>query len=149
MPRFGNLDKPVANGIHLGQCLLPIPWAGHSVRFFSDIQQLRSETSTAMRYELLEVPLPQLTRLEPATRKRGHEDAHTEISSDTHHSANPDNNHNAYDTGDEDPRPAKRRKPRPAPAMTSATCRGHTLELHAGQAGPLAALSTTDHHTWD
>jgi hypothetical protein len=47
-------------------------------------------------------------------RKRGHQDAHTEISSDTHHSTNTDNR----DTDDEDPQPAKRRKPRSAPTVT-------------------------------
>jgi hypothetical protein len=76
---------------------------------------------------------------EPATRKRGHQDAHTEISSDTHHSANTDDNHNACDTGDEDPRPPKRRA---APSATPATCRGHTPELDVGQPAPIAALST-------
>jgi len=55
---------------------------------------------------------------EPATRKRRHQGAYTEIISDTHHSTNTDDNHDAYDTSDEDPRPAKRRKPRPAPAAT-------------------------------
>jgi len=50
--------------------------------------------------------------------KRGHQDMHTEISSDTHHSVNTADNHNACDTSDEDPRPAKRRKPRSARAVT-------------------------------
>jgi hypothetical protein len=76
---------------------------------------------------------------EPATRKRGHQDTHTEISSETHHSVNTDD---ACDTGDEDPRPAKRRKPRAAPTTTPTTRRGHTPELHVGQPGPLIALST-------
>jgi hypothetical protein len=74
--------------------------------------------------------------------KRGHQEAYTEISSDTHHSANTDSNHNACDTSDEDPRPAKRRKPRLAPAVTTTTSRVHTPELHVGQPGPLVALST-------
>lgn len=78
----------------------------------------------------------------PATRKRGHQDAHTEISSDTHHSTNTDDNYDAYDTSDEAPRPAKRRKPRPAPAATPTTSRRHTPELHVGQRGPLVTLST-------
>jgi hypothetical protein len=62
MPSFGELDEQVANGIHLEQRLLPIPSTKYSVRVFSDIQQLRSEPSTAMRHKLLEAPLPQLIR---------------------------------------------------------------------------------------
>jgi hypothetical protein len=54
----------------------------------------------------------------PATLKRGHQDMHTELSSDTHHSVKTDHNHNACETSDEDPRPAKRRKPRSARAVT-------------------------------
>ncbi|KAI1501354.1 hypothetical protein F5X99DRAFT_204008 [Biscogniauxia marginata] len=74
--------------------------------------------------------------------KRGHQDLHTETSSETHHSVNTDDSHNACDTGDEDPQPAKRRKRRAAPAATPTTCRRHTPELHLGQPGPLVALST-------
>ncbi|PMD15659.1 hypothetical protein NA56DRAFT_333807 [Hyaloscypha hepaticicola] len=44
---------------------------------------------------------------EPITRKRGHQNAYTEISSDTYHSTNTDDNHNAYNTSDKDPRSAK------------------------------------------
>jgi hypothetical protein len=86
---------------------------------------------------------------EPATRKRGHQDIDTEISSDTHHSANSDDNHIACDIGDEDPRPAKRRKPRAAPTATPTTCRRHTPELRLGQPGPLVALSTATPETDD
>lgn len=77
-----------------------------------------------------------------ATLKRGYQDAHTEISSDTHLSANKDDNHNACDTSDEDQRPAKRRKSRSAPAVTLTTSRGHTPKLHLGQPGTPLALST-------
>ncbi|KAG9233179.1 hypothetical protein BJ875DRAFT_485394 [Amylocarpus encephaloides] len=79
---------------------------------------------------------------EPPTRKRGHQDVRTEISSNTYHSANIDDNHDACDTGDEDPRPAKRRKPRAALTVTSTISQRHTPELHVGQPGPLVALST-------
>jgi hypothetical protein len=47
--------------------------------------------------------------------KRGRQDTHIEISSETHHSVNTDD---TCDTSDEDPRPAKRRKPRSARAVT-------------------------------
>ncbi|KAF4636253.1 hypothetical protein G7Y89_g1831 [Cudoniella acicularis] len=50
--------------------------------------------------------------------KRGRQDTHTEISSETHLSVNTDD---TCDTGDENPRPAKRRKPRSAPAVTLTT----------------------------
>jgi hypothetical protein len=50
---------------------------------------------------------------EPAVRKRGYQDTHTLIGSDTHHT---DDDHNTCDTGG-DPRPAKRRKTRGAPAV--------------------------------
>jgi len=69
-----------------------------------------------MRHEPL-ASLAQPTRGKPATLKRGHQDMHTEISSDTHYSVNTDDNHNPCDTSDEDPRPAKRRKPRSARAV--------------------------------
>jgi hypothetical protein len=67
---------------------------------------------------------------EPASRKRGHQDTHTEINSETNHSVNTDDNHNTCETGDEDedPRPAKRRKPRSARAVT--------LPLHLRQSPP-------------
>ncbi|KAI2601748.1 hypothetical protein GGR54DRAFT_70627 [Hypoxylon sp. NC1633] len=57
---------------------------------------------------------------EPASRKRGHQDIHTEISNETHHSVNTDDNHNTCETSDEDEdlRPAKRRKLRSARAVT-------------------------------
>jgi hypothetical protein len=64
--------------------------------------------------------------------KRGCQDTHTEISSDTHHSINTDD---TCDTGDEDPRPAKRRKPRSAPAVTA--------PLYLRQSRPLVSHSTT------
>ena len=64
--------------------------------------------------------------------KRGHQDTHTEISSETHHSVNTDD---TCDTGDEDPRPAKRRKPRSAPAVTA--------PLHLRRSRPLVSPSTT------
>ncbi|KAL5313013.1 hypothetical protein ACEPPN_019439 [Leptodophora sp. 'Broadleaf-Isolate-01'] len=77
----------------------------------------------------------------PTTLKRGHQDMHTDISSDTHRSANTDNNHNACDTSDEDPRPAKRRKPRSASTVTPTTSPRHAPKVHVGQAGPFVALS--------
>jgi hypothetical protein len=56
---------------------------------------------------------------EPATgkrsEKRGHQDAHTEFSTEAQHSVN---NDDTCDTDDEDPRPAKRRKLRSARAVT-------------------------------
>ncbi|KAH6701257.1 hypothetical protein BKA61DRAFT_182525 [Leptodontidium sp. MPI-SDFR-AT-0119] len=79
---------------------------------------------------------------EPATRKRGHQDMHTETSSDTHHSVNTDDHHNTCDTNDEDPRPAKRRKPRLASTVTPTTSRRHALKVHVRQPGPFVALST-------
>jgi len=79
---------------------------------------------------------------EPATRKRGHQDVYTEISSDTYHSVNTDDNHNACDTGDEDLRPAKQRKPCAASTVTSTISQRYTPELHVGQPSPLVALST-------
>jgi hypothetical protein len=90
---------------------------------------------------------PDLARSgDPATRKRGgkrgHQDLHTETSSETPHSVNTDDNHNTCDTGDEDPRPAKRRKPRAAPAAAPTTCCRHTSELRPGPPHPLVALST-------
>ncbi|KAE8440871.1 hypothetical protein EG329_006358 [Mollisiaceae sp. DMI_Dod_QoI] len=72
--------------------------------------------------------------VEPAARKRGHQDMHPEISSETHRSLNTDDDHNTCDTGDEDPRPAKRRKPRSAPAVTP--------PLHPRQSPPLGSPST-------
>ena len=48
--------------------------------------------------------------------KRGHQDTHKEISSESHHSVNTDD---TCDTGDEGPRPAKWRKSRSAPAVTA------------------------------
>ncbi|KUJ07017.1 uncharacterized protein LY89DRAFT_375218 [Mollisia scopiformis] len=74
-------------------------------------------------------------------RKREHQNAHTEISSDTYHSTNTDDNHNACDISDEDPRLAKKRKPRLALAVILATSRGYTLELHIGQPRFFVALS--------
>jgi hypothetical protein len=88
--------------------------------FFSDIQQLRSVTSTAVHHEP-PLPLAQPTRHwggKPAILKRGHQDTHTEISSDTHYSVSTDDNHNACDTSDEDARPAKRQRPRSAHTVT-------------------------------
>jgi hypothetical protein len=64
------------------------------------------------------VPADPVLGGELASRKRGHQDMHTEISSDTYYSVNTNNNHNTCDTGDEDPRPAKWRKPRSARAVT-------------------------------
>ncbi|CZR65235.1 uncharacterized protein PAC_15135 [Phialocephala subalpina] len=85
---------------------------------------------------------------EPAEWKRGHQDMHPEISSETHHSVNTDGNHNTCDTGDEDPRPAKRRKPRSAPAVTSPS----TTSLEIDDAQPQAdfgcpsTLVDDEHH---
>ena len=47
------------------------------MRFFSAIQQLRSETSTAMRHEPLEALLPQPTRRWRASLRRGSEGTKT------------------------------------------------------------------------
>jgi hypothetical protein len=62
--------------------------------------------------------------------KRGRQDTHTEISSETHLSVNTDD---TCDTGDEDPRPAKRQKPRSAPAVT--------VPLHVRRSHPLGSPS--------
>jgi hypothetical protein len=64
--------------------------------------------------------------------KKGRQDTHTEISSETHYSVNTDD---TCDTDDEDPRPAKRRKPRSAPAVT--------VPLHF-RSHPLVLPSTTN-----
>jgi hypothetical protein len=81
--------------------------------------------------------------------KQGHQDLHTEPSSETYHSVNTEDNHNTCDTGDEDPRPAKRRKARAAPAAAQTTCRRHTSELRLGQPCPLVAPSTARPETDD
>jgi len=72
---------------------------------------------------------------EPATRKREHQDMHTEISSEIHCSVNIDDNHSTCDTSDEDPRPAKRRKPHSAPALTTS--------LHLRRSRPFVLPSAT------
>ena len=64
--------------------------------------------------------------------KRGRQDTHTEISSETHHSVNTDD---TCDTGDEGLRPAKRRKLRSAPAVTA--------PLYLRRSRPLVSPSTT------
>jgi hypothetical protein len=78
----------------------------------------------------------------PVTRKRGHQEAHTEISSETHHSTNSEDDHNTDDTSDEDPRPAKRRKPHSLPVVAPTTSRRLTPELHLGQPSTPWALTT-------
>ena len=72
---------------------------------------------------------------EPATKKRGNQEMHTEFSSETHHSLNSYNDHNTRDTDDGDPRPPKRRKPRSAPDVTS--------HLHLRRSTLLGSPSTT------
>jgi hypothetical protein len=66
---------------------------------------------------------------------------YTEIGSNTYYSVNTDNNHNTSDIDDEDPHPVKRRKLFIAPAMTTAICHKHTLELCHRELSPFVALS--------
>jgi hypothetical protein len=78
----------------------------------------------------------------PITRKRRHQEAYTEISSEIHYCTNSDDNHNADNTSDEDPRPAKRRNPHSVPVVAPTTSNRHTPELHLGQPHTPLTLST-------
>ncbi|PVH70774.1 hypothetical protein DL98DRAFT_123429 [Cadophora sp. DSE1049] len=125
-----------------GSCPRPLSEAqrdvllGHSATLISD------EDRHASRASRSSAPADPVLGGNPTTLKRGHQDMHTDISSDTHHSANTGNNHNACDTSDEDPRPAKRRKPRSASTVTPTTSRRHAPKVHVRQPGPFVALST-------
>ena len=106
---------------------------GHSA---TPINEEHRHTSRASRSPSPSAPSGPAPGGEPESvnlgEKRGCQDTHTEISSDTHHSINTGD---TCDTGDEDPRPAKRRKPRSEPAMTAPP--------YLRQSRPLVSHSTT------
>src|SRR3954470_16142803 len=96
---------------HFEQDLVLVLRAKHKMMFFSHIQQptlISDEYRHALRASLSSATADPVSEDNPTIPRRGHQDMHTDISSDTHHSSNTDNNHNACDTSDEDPRPAKR-----------------------------------------
>ncbi|KAG4430451.1 hypothetical protein IFR05_014059 [Cadophora sp. M221] len=125
-----------------GPCPRPLSEAQRDVLLRHSATLINDENRHASRASRSSAPTDPILRGNPTTLKRGHQDMHTDISSDTHHSANTDNNHNVSDTSDEDPRPAKRRKPRSASTETPTTCGRHAPKVHVRQAGPFVALST-------
>ncbi|KAL2063229.1 hypothetical protein VTL71DRAFT_5033 [Oculimacula yallundae] len=125
-----------------GSCPRPLSEAQPDVLLTHSATLINDEYRHASRASRSSAPADPVLEDNPTTPKRGHQDMHTDISSDIHHPANTDNNHNACDTSDEDPRPAKRRKPRLASTMTTTTSRRYAPKVHVRQAGPFVALST-------
>ena len=122
-------------------CPRPVSEAQRDVPLTNSATLINDEYRYASRGSRSSAPADPVLGGNPTTLKRGHQDIHRDISSDTHYSANTDNNHNSCDTSDEDQRPAKRRKPRSASTVTPTTSRRHALKVHVRQAGPFVALS--------